>query len=262
MMSLFSDEIHTLITSINTSPDGLKFLGVDILLAKNSPESQAALLSLLDSLQHNPELYWRVVNGLDRQKVIDAAPYYERVLIERAPMTHSLRLAALSFIRLSDNPRKIDILIEALLCHTDEQIIRIIVSNLIIEDDIGTLYNILLLLRQNQNTTIRRAIVTQIVPNYDAYWIIPIAIGLIYNETSNTNMHATAILLLWQSTMQGRIMGYEAQVVFALQYCMYSLPDLGVMPYRCLMEINTPEAKAALAQWDVDNKSAEVQFFR
>jgi hypothetical protein len=262
MMSLYSDEIRQYINDIHLKDRIASEAAANQLLAMNTPESQTALYSVLDRLQHYPPVYWHIINGLDRQKVIDAAPYYERVLIERAPMTHSLRLAALSFISLSDNPRKIDILIKSLLCHTDEQIIRIIVSNLIIEDDIGTLYHLLLLLRQNENTTIRRAIVTQIVPNYDADWIIPIAIGLIYNETSNTNMQATAILLLWQSTMQGRIMGYEAQVVFALQYCLYSLPDLGVMPYRCLMEIDTPAAKAAHAQWDVDNKSPEVQFFR
>jgi hypothetical protein len=265
MMSLFSDEIQRCIDEIQHGERHVVETAANNLLTMNNLESQAALCSMLDMLKRHLGIYWTVINGLGAQNALDAPAYYEKVMQENSitnANNYRLQFTALSHLYGLDSTNRLRILLESLSCQIPERLLWLIVSMLAEQYAESALYRLVLLIRQHPSMAARRAIVRQIVPRFEADVLIPVALGMIHTDSTSIDAPDTALILLWQCITQNKIDGYEAQVVLALQYCLYSLPDLGVMPYRCLMEINTPEAKAALAQWDVDNKSAEVQFFR
>jgi hypothetical protein len=260
MMLLFSDEIYRCINDIYRNSRGAVEAGANKLLVMNTSDSQAALLSLLDELQKHPPVYWTVINGLDKQRVLDGAGYYEKVLLQVTNMANRFaQLSAMSRIHALGHSRMLRVLAECLIHQKDEQLVSAMLSMLAGSNSEASLYRMALIIRQHPNFMVRRLATKQLVYYFEADVLLPLALGLVYSDTDSQSI---GIDFLWQCITQNKIEDYEAQVVLALQYCLYSLPALGVMPYRCLMEINTPEAKAALAQWDVDNKSAEFQFFR
>ncbi|MDQ7027680.1 MAG: hypothetical protein Q9P01_18955 [Anaerolineae bacterium] len=254
-MSQFSDDIQSHIAEIDSKRLAPMMTAVQALLTMNTPDSQAALLMALHQLYSAPDLYWQVIDNLGEQGVIEAVEYYEKVLVQdNETFNYRLKEVALHHIHHLGAKTARRIISESLLYLDDEDLLRLALSLLAEPADDAALYRLLSIVRQHSKHFVRRAAVKQMAYRFDSQLLIPFALGLIHSDFPDTGERGSAVSLLWHLIMQHKLAGYENEVILALKYCLYCLPELGIMPYRCLMSLPSPLAKTILSEWDTDSK--------
>jgi hypothetical protein len=261
-MSQFSDEMQQCIDDIQQNDRSIVSLAAGKLLSMNTEDSLAALYSMLDNLQKHPSVYWVVINGLAVRQVLDAAEYYENVLLQDTVKANGvLQEIALSHITALDTPVTIHILSESLIYKSSEQFIRTKVSMLAELSSDADLYRLASIMRQNSYPTVQHAVAKQMAFRYEPDVLLPLALGWFYSDISDNKKDIT-IPLLWCLIIRNEFEDFEDEVISALKYCLYNLPDLVAIALRGLLTMNTTKSKAALQQWESETKQAEMQFFR
>jgi hypothetical protein len=257
-MQQFSEDIQQQLSEIQTEQVWRMVAATDALLAMQSTASQTALRLALHDLQAVPDIYWKVINGLYAQQAIDAVDYYEKTLFEEIDAdNYRMKEAALRHVQDIDYAQAIRILSEALLHVTHEELVRMTVSLLAEQSGEMALYRLVMIVRQHPNHFVRRAAVKQMAYRFEPDVLIPLALSLIYSESNDWGEQGSAVNLIWHLVIQQKFGDYTRELITALKYCMVFLPELGVMPYRCLMEMNKPEADAVARQWQAKNVQEE-----
>ena len=257
-MRQFSEDIQHYLSEIQTEQVWRMVAATQALLDMKTADSQAALRHALHTLQIVPDIYWKVINGLYAQQAIDAIDYYEKTLFEEMDAdNYRMKEAALRHVQDIDYAEAIRLLSQALLYVTHEELVRMTVSLLAEQSGEMALYRLVLIMRQHPNHFVRRAAVKQMAYRFEPHVLIPLALGLIYSESNNWGEQGSAVNLLWHIVIQQKFGDHIHELITALKYCLYFLPELGVMPFRCLMEMNKPEADKVIRQWQAKSVQEE-----